>query len=93
MTDEPPAERRGRSLRDDLLHDLQQGTPRPPTPTTPAPAPHAEPRPPFAAPAVTPSVELRITPRSWSPLAWTSSARGFVVSAGPVRLSLGRAAS
>jgi hypothetical protein len=91
MTAEPPAETRGRSLRDDLLHDLQQGTPRPPTPTTPAP--HAEPRPASAAPAVTPSVELRITPRAWSPLAWSSTAAGFVVSAGPVRLSLGRAAS
>jgi hypothetical protein len=78
------------SLRDDLLHDLKQ-TPRTPNPTTPAPQP--EPRPASAASPATPSVELRITPRAWSPLAWSSSAGGFVVSAGPLRLSLGRAAS
>jgi hypothetical protein len=91
MTAEPPAESRGRSLRDDLLADLQQGPSRPPIPTAPTPAP--EPQVSFATSAETPSVELRITPRSWSPVAWSSHGGGFVVSAGPLRLTLGRAAS
>lgn len=93
MTAETQPADRGRSLRDDLLHDLQQGPSRPLTPAAPTPSPSPAPRPSSTAPPETPSVELRITPRSWSPVGWSllPSGAGFVVSAGPVRLSLGRA--
>ena len=79
---------RRRSLHDDLLADLQQGPTRPPAPGA---APRPEPPLPFPTPATTPAVELRITPRNWSPAGWTSTGGGFVFSVGPVRLSLGLA--
>ena len=79
---------RGRSLRDDLLDDLRQAPTRVPTPGA-APMPEL-PAPAASAPE-TPTVELRFTPRSWSPAEWTALPRGggFVLSVGPVRLSLG----
>jgi hypothetical protein len=76
-----------RSLTDDLLDDLRQGAPRPVAPAA-TPRPSA---PPVAAADDTATVELRITPRAWVPLAWDGHpARGGLrVSLGPVRLSVG----
>lgn len=95
MTASDPGTRR-RSLSDDLLADLEQGAPRTPTPS-------ASPRPPIAAvptapaePAPdapqTPTVELRITPRSWShaAVAPLPDGGGVAVSLGPLRVSLWR---
>jgi hypothetical protein len=89
MTSDPNAAR-GRSLRDDLLDDLKQPPSR--TPVTPAATAPSKPKPVSAAtPVETPSVELRITPRSWSPAEWAPLPNGgFVLSVGPIRLSLGR---
>ncbi len=85
MTDSSSGVRR-RSLREDLLADLQQGTSR-----IPAAGPAAQPGSPLGKTAETTTVELRITPRLWSPAGWTAlpEGNGFVVSVGPVRLSLG----
>ena len=94
MTASDPGARR-RSLSDDLLADLEQGAPRTPTPST-------SPRPVAAVPTApvelepdtpqTPTVELRITPRSWSPagVAPLPDGGGVAVSLGPVRVSLWR---
>jgi hypothetical protein len=92
MTADTDSANRGRSLRDDLLDDLRQGGSRPTTPVTPP----AEPRFSSAPPSQqTPTVELKITPRSWSPVVWTPrpTGGGFTLSVGPVRLSLALANS
>jgi hypothetical protein len=83
-----------RSLSEDLLDDLKQGAPRPPA----RPAATAEPTAPVvpreAVPAApqTPTVELRITPRAWSPagVAPLPDGGGLAVSLGPLRVSLWR---
>jgi hypothetical protein len=88
-----PGDRR-RSLSDDLLDDLRQGPSRVPAPTA-SPRPQAGP-PADGAAALsappTPTVELRITPRSWSPagVAPLPDGGGVAVSLGPVRVSLWR---
>ncbi len=89
MTLDPGNGDRGHSLREDLLADLRQGSTRTPSPGS-APAP--EPRFPSAPAEETPTVELRFTPRSWSPAGWSPlpSGAGFVVNVGPVQLSVGR---
>ncbi len=82
---------RPRTLQEDLLDDLRQATPMPAGPPAghqPAPAP------PAAAPAEPRSalgVELRVTPQRWTAVSWRSLPgwTGFVLSAGPVRLSIG----
>jgi hypothetical protein len=95
MTASDPGARR-RSLSEDLLEDLKQGPPR-----APSPSPAAPPRPPTPPPAAveaepespqTPTVELRITPRSWSPagVAPLPDGGGVAVSLGPLRVSLWR---
>jgi hypothetical protein len=83
-----------RSLQDDLLEDLRQA------PARSSAAPHSaagmaspgnEPAP--ALPdAPTPVIEVRVTPRCWSPVGWTRQpdGGGLTVSLGPVCLSLGR---
>ena len=78
-----------RSLRDDLLSDLRQGAVLGARPVT-APPDAQTPGVPSADP---PALELRITPRSWSSAGWSSSpgGGGFVVTVGPLRLSVGRA--
>lgn len=94
MTASDPGARR-RSLSDDLLADLEQGAPRTPTPTASprrsaaVPTPPADPGP--DAPQ-TPTVELRITPRSWSSagVAPLPDGGGVAVSLGPLRVSLWR---
>ena len=91
MTTDSSSGDRGRSLRDDLLADLQQGPSRIPTPSAgPVPEPRSATA--TASTAETPTVELRITPRAWSPAHWRPLPQGggFVVSVGPVRLSLER---
>jgi hypothetical protein len=96
MTAPDPGARR-RSLSDDLLEDLKQGAPRTPSPMPARPATAAV----VAAPEVeeatpesaqTPTVELRITPRSWSPAGVTPlpEGGGVAVSLGPLRVSLWR---
>jgi hypothetical protein len=87
MTSDAGTGARGRSLQDDLLEDLRQGVSRPPTAAAPAPEPS---RPAAAAPE--PAVELRITPRAWSPAGIRAlpSGRGYELSVGPLRLSLAR---
>jgi hypothetical protein len=83
-----------RSLSDDLLDDLKQGAPRPPT----RPAPSAEaataavPREAVPPAPQTPTVELRITPRAWSAagVAPLPDGGGLAVSLGPLRVSLWR---
>jgi hypothetical protein len=94
VTASDPGARR-RSLTDDLLADLEQGAPRTPTPS-------ASPKRPAVAPAAipqartddpqTPTVELRITPRSWSHagVAPLPDGGGVAVSLGPLRVSLWR---
>jgi hypothetical protein len=94
VTASDPGARR-RSLSDDLLADLEQGAPRTPTPSasprTPAAAPAAPVQPAPDAPQ-TPTVELRITPRSWSSagVAPLPDGGGVAVSLGPLRVSLWR---
>jgi hypothetical protein len=94
VTASDPGVRR-RSLTDDLLADLEQGAPRTPTPSTSAERPPAAAPEPttFAAGAPqTPTVELRITPRSWSAatVAPLPDGGGVAVSLGPLRVSLWR---
>jgi len=94
VTASDPGARR-RSLSDDLLADLEQGVPRTPTPSATPRLPAAKPAPSVAdepdAPQ-TPTVELRITPRSWSPagVAALPDGGGVAVSLGPLRVSLWR---
>jgi hypothetical protein len=92
VTDPVSGERR-RSLHEDLLADLQQSAHRIPISAV---GPVPERRAPVTSTEQTsteqaPTVELRITPRSWSAAGWTAlpQGSGFVVSVGPVRLSLG----
>ena len=89
MTTDPSSGARQRTLRDDLLEDLRGGATRTPSPVATTPQPQL----PFVPSPETPTVELRITPRSWSPVGWSSppSGGGFVLTVGPIRLSLGRA--
>jgi hypothetical protein len=84
-----------RSLSDDLLDDLKQGAPRTPNRPTATAEPTAttvvsREAAPDAPP--TPTVELRITPRSWSPagVAPLPDGGGLAVSLGPLRVSLWR---
>ena len=94
MTASDPGARR-RSLTDDLLADLEQGAPRT-SPSVPSPREPLAPVPVTVEPAPeapqTPTVELRITPRSWSPagVAPLPDGGGVAVSLGPLRVSLGR---
>lgn len=94
MTASAPGARR-RSLTDDLLADLEQGAPRTPTPSASQKQPTAAPATPAHAASdapQTPTVELRITPRSWSPagVAPLPDGGGLAVSLGPLRVSLWR---
>jgi hypothetical protein len=94
VTASDPGARR-RSLTDDLLADLEQGAPRTPTPSTPPnrPAvPTPEPPAPVAETPQSPTVELRITPRSWASAAVAPlpDGGGVAVSLGPLRVSLWR---
>jgi hypothetical protein len=83
------------SLSEDLLADLKQGAPRTPTrpvaPAEPA-APAAVSRAAVPAAPRTPTVEVRITPRAWSPagVAPLPDGGGLAVSLGPLRVSLWR---
>lgn len=93
MTAAPRTDAGPRSLQDDLLDDLRRG----PVGTSGAPLtaasvawpPDAAEGASVVAAAPTPAVELRITPRSWSPLGWTRRSDGLTVNLGPLCLSLG----
>jgi hypothetical protein len=94
VTASDPGARR-RSLTDDLLADLEQGAPRTPSPAAAAPKQASVAPPPVHDPddgPQTPTVELRITPRSWSPAGVASlpDGGGVAVSLGPLRVSLWR---
>jgi hypothetical protein len=92
--------RRPRSLRDDLLADLRQATPMPaarpeatPVPEAGRPAPvlaSVPAQPVDAADPGTPTVDVRLTPRSWSApsLRTRAAGPGVVLAAGPVRISI-----
>jgi hypothetical protein len=96
MITAPRSGARPRSLQDDLLDDLRRGpdyaSAAPVTAASVASPPEAAPRVPALAPEPTPAVELRITPRSWSPAGWTRRPEGdgLTINLGPVCLSLGR---
>jgi hypothetical protein len=83
-----PESRRTRTLQDDLLDDLRQAAPLPiarPSSDHPVPTPSGRPesRDPEAL-----TVELRLTPSSWSPLSVRTppNGAGLVVRAGPLHL-------
>jgi hypothetical protein len=90
MTADTSSESRDRSLTDDLLDDLRQGASRPATPVTPPAEPRLRAKTGTPETAETPTVELKFTPRAWSPLEWAPRPRGggFTLSVGPVRVSL-----
>ena len=96
MTTAPRSGARPRSLKDDLLDDLRRGpdhaSAAPVTAASVACPPEAAPNVPALAPAPTPAVELRITPRFWSSagLARRPDGGGLTINLGPVCLSLGR---
>lgn len=78
------------SLQEGLLQDLLQTSPMPdPRPATGRARPRRTP-PPEAAQR-TPPVELRVTPTRWRApgLRPGSGGQGLVLSAGPIRVSLG----
>ena len=90
MTTAPPAgprPTRSRTLREDLLDDLRHASPMPAN----RPAEHPPSAVPTGAPATATGVELRLTPRHWTSVNWRllPGRTGLVLSAGPVRLSLG----
>jgi hypothetical protein len=86
MTSRPPTS----TLRDDLLADLRQAAP----PAVPAPPQAADPAP-ASAPAdeasPSPSLDVRISWRPWSPLRLepAPAGSGVVLTGGPLRLQLG----
>ncbi len=90
-----PSAVRTRTLRDDLLHDLRQAAPMPPQPQRSDV--HAEivlaertaDRPHRGSPR-TPTLELRVTPKRWWGLRMKTLGEegGFLISVGPVQLSL-----
>jgi hypothetical protein len=96
MTTSPRSGARARSLQDDLLDDLRRGpdhaSAAPVAAALMASPPEGALRVPALAPAPTPAVELRITPRSWSSAGWTRRPEGdgLTINLGPVCLSLGR---
>jgi hypothetical protein len=88
----PPSDAR-RSLSDDLLDDLKQGAPRLPVrqAATPEPAFVPSVREPVVTAPQTPTVEVRITPRSWSGASLEPLPdRGLAVRLGPLRVALWR---
>ena len=84
-----PSAGRGRTMQDELLHDLRQATPVPIVPTTvePAPSPPLEgPRPPERQ---TPLLQVHVTLQRWS---WPRArllpgGSGLSVGIGPVLVS------
>lgn len=76
---------RARSLRDDLLQDLQQTAPMP----DPRPVRARPKRNPVQAPATAQAVELRVTRTRWVAPSMRLAAKGLVVNAGPISVSVG----
>jgi len=78
---------RARTLQDDLLQDLQQTAPMPdPRPGAARPRPK---RNPMEGSATPPAVELRVTRTRWLAPSMRLAAKGLVVNAGPISVSVG----
>jgi hypothetical protein len=75
------------SFQEDLLQDLRQTAPMP-DPRPGATKRRAK-RPPAEAPTTAPGVELRLTRTRWHSPSMRLAAKGLVVSAGPISLSVG----
>jgi hypothetical protein len=78
---------RPRTLQDDLLQDLRQTAPMP-DPRPGPQRPRAK-RPPVEAGTTSPAVELRVTRNRWRSPSMRLAAKGLVVSAGPISVSVG----
>ena len=93
MTADVIAGTRRRTSGTDLLDDLlQAATPsQGPTPATATTVATVDPQPPSVPSSETPTLELRLTPWSWALPAWRflPAEGGWVISVGPVRLSVG----
>jgi hypothetical protein len=79
-----------RRLQEDLLQDLLQTAPIPATRPESDHLPASRPGRTGAGRGATPTVELRVTPRSWAPPSLRSvpGRPGVVLSAGPIRVSI-----
>ena len=89
--DRPPAPRagRGRTMQDELLHDLRQATPVPIVPTAVEPAPSHRPEGPRPPERQTILLQVQVTVQRWS---WPRArvlpgGAGLSVGVGPVRVS------
>ncbi len=89
--DRPPAPHagRGRTMQDELLHDLRQATPMPIVPTAVEEAPVHPPEGPRPRERQTPLLRVEVTLQRWS---WLRArvlpgASGLSVGIGPVRMS------
>jgi hypothetical protein len=81
---------RGRTMQDELLHDLRQATPMPIVPRAVEQAPQRPPESPDSPDRHTPSLHLHVTlqRRSWPRVRLLPGGSGLSVGIGPVRLSL-----
>ncbi|MGY1640595.1 hypothetical protein ACI782_05605 [Geodermatophilus sp. SYSU D00703] len=81
---------RGRTMQDELLHDLRQATPMPVVPTAVEQAPQRPPERPDPRDRQTPSLCLHVTLQRWSwpRLCLLPGDVGLSVGVGPVRVSL-----
>ena len=81
-----PRPARARQLQEDLLQDLLHTAPQATSGSGQSPRPAR----PAADRGHTPTVEVRVTPRSWASLSLRSvpGRPGMVLSAGPIRVSL-----
>ena len=80
---------RGRTMQDDLLHDLRQATPMPIGPTAVEQAPSRPPEGPGPRERQTPLLQVQVTLQRWS---WPHArllpgGSGLSVGIGPVRVS------
>jgi hypothetical protein len=80
---------RGRTMQDELLHDLRQATPLPIVPTAVEQAPRRPPERPESRERQTSSLYMHVTLQRWSRprVRLLPGASGLSVSLGPVRVS------
>lgn len=76
-----------RTLQDDLLQDLRQTAPMP-DPRPAAARPRAK-RPPVDTGTTSPAVEVRVTRTRWLAPSMRLAAKGVVLSAGPISVTVG----
>ncbi len=84
-----PSAGRGRTMQDELLHDLRQVTPMPIVPTAVEQAPSRPPEGPEPRDRQTPLLQVHVTLQRWS---WPRArllpgGSGLTVDIGPVRVS------